>query len=301
MRKLIFSLSVFLAVVLLVSGCFRDDSEELKEKEQRLLEKYLLDNGITQEPTASGLYFILLKDTIGQSPGITDVVEFEYTGKLVNGDVFGTTNKEVAEENGIYNERTVFGPIRIVLENSLIGLAEGFQLMEEGEKAMMILPSDIAYGGNSVGIIPRYSTLIFTIHLQKVISDPMDHEAMLIKNFMDEKGLTGQPTESGLYYFEKVEGEGDYIPNGSRVALKYKGYFLDGRIFDSNWDDTTPFSVTIPSDLVIKGWNEGLQLMKKGSEGTLIVPYDLAYGAEGTNVISPYMTLVFDMLIVDFN
>jgi FKBP-type peptidyl-prolyl cis-trans isomerase FkpA len=299
MRKLIYNLSIFFAVLLLISGCFRDDSEELKEKEQRLLEKYLLDNGITQEPTASGLYFILIKDTIGQSPGITDVVEFEYTGELVNGEVFGTTYKEVAEEEDIYSKNAVYGPVRLILQNALAGLTEGFQLMEEGEKAMMILPSDIAYGGNSVGIISRYSTLIFNIHLQKVISDPMAHENILIKNFMDENGLSGQPTESGLYYFESVEGEGELIPYGSRVNVYYDGYFLDGRVFDSNNDDPSPLSINIPSDMIIDGWNEGIQLMKKGSKGTLIVPYDLAYGEIGTNVISPYMTLVFDMHIVD--
>jgi len=299
MRKLIYSLSIFLAGFFLMNGCIRDDSEEMKEKEQRLLEKYLLDNGITQEPTASGLYFILLKDTIGKSPSITDIVEFEYTGKLVNGDVFGTTYEDVAEEENIYSENTIYGPVRLILQNALAGLSEGFQLMEEGEKAMMILPSDIAYGGSSIRIISRYSTLIFNIHLQKVISDPMAHENMLIKNFMDEKGLSGQPTESGLYYFESVEGEGDLIPQGSRVELYYDGYFLDGRVFDSNSDDSSPLSVNIPSDMIIDGWNEGIQLMKKGSKGTLIIPYDLAYGEIGTNAISPYMTLVFDMHIVD--
>jgi FKBP-type peptidyl-prolyl cis-trans isomerase len=261
----------------------------------------LLDNGITQAPTASGLYFILLKDTVGLSPDITDVVEFEYTGRLVDNKVFGTTYKDVAEEEDIYSESIVYGPVRLILQYALLGLSEGFQLMEEGEEAMMILPSDLAYGGNSIGLISRYSTLIFTIHLQKVISDPLTYEQNMIKDYMDENGLSGQPTESGLYYFPSVEGEGEIIPSGSRVQIYYEGSFLDGRVFDSNLDDVSPLSVTIPGDLIIEGWNEGLQLMKKGSKGILIVPYDLAYGANGSDIISPYMTLVFYMEVVDFN
>lgn len=300
MKKVTFSIFTLLAGLLLFNGCFRDDSEELKEQEALLLEKYLLDHGITQEPTASGLYFILLEDTVGISPSVTDVIEFEYTGRLVNNDVFGTTYKDVAEDENIYSPNIIYGPVRLILKNALLGLAEGFQLMEEGEKAMMILPSDLAYGGNNVGIISRYSTLIFTIHLQKVIPDPLAYENTQIKNFMDEKGFNGYPTQSGLYYFPSVEGEGDNVPYGSRVEVKYKGYFLDGRVFDSNLDDESPLSITIPSDFLIQGWNEGIQLMKKGSKGTLIVPYDLAYGATGTDAISPYMTLVFDMEIVDF-
>ena len=283
-----------------MNGCIRDNSEELKENERRLLEQYLLDNGITQEPTASGLYFILLEDTVGIEPDVTDIVEFEYTGWLVDDKVFGTTYRSVAEEEDIYSSNIVYGPIRLILQDALKGLTEGFQLMEEGEKAMMILPSDLAYGGSTIGIISSYSTLIFTIHLQKVISDPYLHEQTLIKNFMDENGFTGQPTASGLYYFPSVEGEGDLIPSGSRVQVKYKGYFLDGRVFDSNIDSETPLSITIPGELIIEGWNQGIQMMKKGSKGTLIVPYDLAYGAMGSNNISPYMTLVFDMEIVNF-
>jgi len=300
MKKVTFIIFILLAGLLLFNGCLRDDSEELKEKEALLLEKYLLDHGITEEPTASGLYFILLEDTVGMSPNVTDVVEFEYTGRLVDNKVFGTTYKDIAEDENIYSTNVIYGPIRLILQNTILGLAEGFQLMEEGEKAMMILPSDIAYGGNSISGIPRYSTLIFTIHLQKVISDPLIYEQMQIKNFMDENGFSGEPTQTGLYYFPSVEGEGDNIPSGSRVELYYKGYFLDGRVFDSNLEAENPLSVTIPSDFLIQGWNEAFQLMKKGSKGTLIVPYDKAYGAEGSDAISPYMTLVFDMEIVNY-
>lgn len=300
MNRIILNISILLACLLFFTGCFRDDSEELKEKEQRLLEKYLLDNGITQAPTASGLYFILLKDTVGISPDITDVVEFEYTGRLIDNQLFGTTYKDVAEEENIYSENFIYGPTRLILQYAIPGLAEGFQLMEEGEKATLIMPSDLAYGSNSVGVISRYSTLIFTIHLQKTISDPDVHEQNLIMNFMDENELSSEPTESGIYYFPIVEGEGINIPSGSRVEIYYEGSFLDGRVFDSNFDDETPLSVTIPNEFIIMGWNEGLQLMKKGSKGILIIPYDLAYGAAGSDIISPYMTLVFNIEIVDF-
>ncbi len=300
MKKIIYSFFILLAGFLLLNACIRDDSEELKEQEERLLEKYLLDHGITQEPTASGLYFILLEDTVGVSPTITDVVEFEYTGRLVDNRVFGTTYKDIAEDEDIYSENVIYGPVRLILQSSLPGLAEGFQLMQEGEKAMMIIPSDLAYRGNSIGIISRFSTLIFTIHLQKVIPDPLAYENIQIKNFMDERGLSGEPTASGLYYFPSVVGEGENVPYGSRVDVYYKGYYLDGRVFDSNLDDPSPLTVTVPSDFIIPGWSEGLQLMKKGSKGTLIVPYEQAYGALGTSLISPYMTMVFYMEVVDY-
>jgi FKBP-type peptidyl-prolyl cis-trans isomerase FkpA len=281
------------------SGCFRDNTEEMQEREKQALKKYLNDNHITQDPTASGLYYIPVKDTTGPSPTLQDVVEFEYTGRLVNGQVFGTTDSAVAKEEDIFFKEIVYGPVRLILANAISGLSEGFQLMQEGEEATFILPSDIAYGGNSIGLIEPYSTLIFDVQLQHVITDPVTYEQNQIRAFMDSNNYVAEPTESGLYYIEKVPGDSNLIEYGSGIDLYYKGYFLDGRIFDSNLDDTSPLRITIPNDFLITGWNEGLRLMSNGSEGVLIIPYNLAYGEYGTQTIGPYMTLVFDIKIVD--
>jgi FKBP-type peptidyl-prolyl cis-trans isomerase len=271
----------------------------LKEEEQRDLKKYLTDHNITQSPTASGLYFIQVTDTAGAKPTQDDVVEFEYTGRLVDGRVFGTTDSAIAKENDIYYDGVVYGPVRLILQYAIIGLQEGFQLMQEGERATMILPSDIAYGANSIGIIRPYNTLIFDIKLEHVITDPDAYEQVLIKNFLDSNNYEAEPTESGLYYIEQVPGDGELITTGNIIDLYYRGYFLDGREFDSNFDDDSPYRCTIPNDYLMQGWNQGLQLMSKGSEGILIIPYTLAYGPTGTQLIGPYMTLVFDIKIVD--
>jgi FKBP-type peptidyl-prolyl cis-trans isomerase len=300
MMKKIFYGFVLLAGILLFSGCIRNESEELKEEEQRDLKKYLENNNITQEPTASGLYFIPVTDTaIGIYPTIDDVVEFEYTGRLIDGQVFGTTDSAIAKDQDIYYESIVYGPIRLVLSKAILGLAEGFQLMQEGELAKMILPSDIAYDGSSIGLIPRYATLIFDIQLNHIITDPEVYEQNLIEEFLDSNNYDVAPTESGLYYIEKDPGDSVLIKSGNVVDVYYTGYFLDGRVFDSNIDDDYPLSLSIPNDDLIQGWNEGLKLMSKGSKGILIVPYDLAFGENGTSSIGPYMTLVFDMEIDD--
>ena len=291
-------ISILISGIVLFTGCFPDDAEESRKEEQRALNKYLADNNITQTPTASGLYYIQVTDTTGLTPTVNDIVEFDYTGKLVDGRVFGTTDSLTAKEGDIFDEDIIYGPVRLILAYSIAGLAEGFQLMQEGEKATMILPSDIAYGGNSIGIIEPYNTLIFDVHLQHVITDPVAYELTLIRNFLDSNNYDVQPTQSGLYYIEHVPGDSVLISNDI-VDLYYKGYFLDGRKFDSNYDDDNPIRISVPNESLIEGWNEGLQLMSEGAEGTLIVPYDLAYGAMGSNLIGPYMTLVFDIRIVD--
>ena len=305
MKRLRF-IAIFLTGIVLFTGCFRDDSEKLQEQEQRDLKNYLAEHNITQSPTASGLYIIPeTDDTTGLKPTINNVVEFEYTGKLVDGTVFGTTDSAVAKDNDIYYSNVVYGTVRLLLSNSIIGLQEGFQLMHEGEKATLILPSDLAYGGNSIGAIGPYKTLIFDIHLWHVITDPASYEQNLIQNFLDSNNYNVEPTESGLYYIEKVSGNDTLIKEGNYVDMYYKGYFLDGRVFDSNFGEDNPIRILIPNENLIDGWNEGLKLMSKGSEGTLIVPYSMAFGSNGTPdyyvfpwYIGPYMTLIFDIKIV---
>ena len=298
MKKIFYS-SVFFTALILFSGCLRNEAEELKEEEQRALNNYLKNNNITQEPTASGLYFIPVTDTAGLTPTIDDVVEFEFTGRLIDGQVFGTTDSAIAKDQNIYYESIIYGPVRMFVANAILGLQEGLQLMQEGEKARMILPSDIAYNGSSIGLIPRYATLIFDIHLLHVIIDPETYEQNLIVEFLDTNNYDAAPTESGLYYIETEPGDSIMIKDGNVVDVYYIASFLDGRVFDSRIGDEDPLTVSIPNTDLIQGWNEGLKLMSKGSKGILIVPYDLAFGENGTSRIGPYMTLVFDMEIAD--
>jgi len=299
MNKIIY-ICFFVLAILIINGCIPDNSDELKERERTLLAQYLRENNITVEPTASGLYYLPIKEGVGEPPLVTDLVEFEYTGELIDGTIFGTTDDSLANAMDIYSENIIYGPTRIFVGDAIAGLAEGFQLMKPGGEAKLIIPSDLAYGGNSFGVISRYSTLIITVELQMIIKDPVQYEEDLIRNFLLANGWEEtRAKESGLYYIEHVAGTGDFIEDGDQVKVYYKGYFLDGRVFDSNQGDETPYLFRVPGEFDFTGWNEGIIYMKKGSVGTLILPPDLAYGQYGSNTIPPYMTLVFDMEIVD--
>ena len=117
-------------------------------------------------------------------------------------------------------------------------------------------------------------------------------KAFLAKNGK-EKGVV--TTASGLQY--KVVTAGD--PKGTaplptdQVTVHYRGKLLDGTEFDSSYARGTP--ATFPLDGVIKGWTEGLQLMKPGAKVQLFVPPDLAYGHGGRPSIPGGSLLVFDV------
>ncbi|MGB0732722.1 MAG: FKBP-type peptidyl-prolyl cis-trans isomerase [Pontibacterium sp.] len=106
--------------------------------------------------------------------------------------------------------------------------------------------------------------------------------------------------ESGLQY-EIVEAGDESSAKPSRsdtVRTHYHGTFIDGKVFDSSYDRGQP--AEFPVGGVIAGWTEALQLMNKGAKWRLYIPYDLAYGAQGSpGGIPPYSALVFDVELLE--
>lgn len=105
-------------------------------------------------------------------------------------------------------------------------------------------------------------------------------------------------TASGLLYRVEKEGSGDVIKATDVVKVHYTGKLPDGTVFDSSRDRGTP--AEFPLNQVIKGWTEGLQLIKKGGQVELVIPADLAYGEDGAgDKIPPHSTLYFDVEVLD--
>ncbi|RKF13322.1 FKBP-type peptidyl-prolyl cis-trans isomerase [Alginatibacterium sediminis] len=104
-------------------------------------------------------------------------------------------------------------------------------------------------------------------------------------------------TESGLQYQYLERGQGEVHPQASdKVEVHYHGTLIDGKIFDSSVDrkQTIEFGVT----QVIKGWQEGLQLMVVGDKVRFTIPSDLAYGKRSAGSIPPGSVLVFDVELI---
>jgi FKBP-type peptidyl-prolyl cis-trans isomerase FklB len=105
--------------------------------------------------TASGIQYEVLKEGDGvNKPKASDIVSVIYTGKLLDGTVFDSTEKQGGK------------PLDIPLSSVIKGWTEGVQLMSKGAKYRFTIPSDFAYGDQGGGnVIPPGSTLIFEIEL----------------------------------------------------------------------------------------------------------------------------------------
>jgi peptidyl-prolyl cis-trans isomerase A (cyclophilin A) len=107
-------------------------------------------------------------------------------------------------------------------------------------------------------------------------------------------------TASGLEYIEVEAGTGDQAQAGKTVSVHYTGKFQDGKVFDSSVSRGEPITFPLGQGSVIKGWDEGIALMKVGGKAQLVIPPDLGYGERGAGgVIPPNATLVFDVELVD--
>lgn len=105
-------------------------------------------------------------------------------------------------------------------------------------------------------------------------------------------------TASGLQYTVIKEGTGKQPKATDTVKCHYEGMLTNGTIFDSSIKRGEP--TEFPLNMVIKGWTEGLQLMKEGAKYRFFIPYNLAYGEAGAaGAIPPYAALIFDVELIE--
>jgi peptidylprolyl isomerase len=107
-------------------------------------------------------------------------------------------------------------------------------------------------------------------------------------------------TPSGLKVEVIKEGTGPQAQSGQTVVVHYTGTLLDGTKFDSSRDRGQPFKFRLGAGQVIKGWDEGVSMLKVGSQAKLTIPSDLAYGSRGAGgVIPPNAPLIFDVELLE--
>ena len=108
-----------------------------------------------------------------------------------------------------------------------------------------------------------------------------------------------QVTPSGLYYKITKTTDGKAPIAGNEVAVHYAGKLIDGTEFDNSFKRGEPISFPVGMGRVIKGWDEGIMLLKEGETATLLIPPALGYGERGAGgVIQANAWLVFDVELV---
>jgi len=118
-----------------------------------------------------------------------------------------------------------------------------------------------------------------------------------IIQYIEDNNLNATRSNSGLYYVINNEGSGARPTSTSNVTVDYKGYFLDGVVFDESNSNGISFRL----NEVIQGWTEGITYFREGGNGILLVPYNLGYGESGRGSIPGGSVLIFDIRLLSVN
>jgi len=170
------------------------------------------------------------------------------------------------------------------------GWEEGVRTMQKGGKRYLVIPPALALGDQGGGRIPANSTLLMEVELVDVLP-------LVLPTAVDDADYV--VTDSGLKYFDIVEGDGAVAETGNSVTVNYTGWLTNNVKFDSSLDSGTPFTFTLGSGMVIPGWDEGVVGMKVGGKRQLVIPAELGYGETGGGTIPPNATLIFDVELMD--
>ena len=212
-------------------------------------------------------------------------------------------------------------------------IPEGLLMMHVGDKAIFKVPADsMAKFMQSNQMPPKYQSgtnqyFYYEISLMDIVTKEeleqeyanmmeeakqrQEEEPALIAKYIADNKITAKPTKSGLYIIVNKKGTGAKVAPGKKVSVNYTGRLLDGTLFDSSREaeareagkylegrEYGPLTYTVGSQPMIPGWEEGIMGQPAGSDITLIIPSELAYGARraGKDIL-PYTPLTFNLTI----
>ncbi len=241
------------------------------------------------DATEAGNFIQVQTEGTGDAAVEGDAIHILYTGWLTDGTKFDSS----------YNSDPPRSfPIVMGQPGAIAGFLEGTAGMKPGEKRIIVMPPEQAYGAQGGGPIPPNATLIFEVEAQRIErpGDPRDVE------FAADLGIDLDAmtmTDSGLYWTTLKDGSGQPTVAGDEMAIEYTGKLPDGMVFDSSVGDD-PLSMVLEETALIAGWTEGVTGMVLGEKRLLVIPPALGYGFTGSRGAIPgNATLIFEVELME--
>jgi FKBP-type peptidyl-prolyl cis-trans isomerase len=291
MRNLV---AFFICLSLLggMSSCKFDEINQTESDNQKEIEGYMSRSNLKLQKSPEGMYYsINSANSTGKQAFNTDLIKFYYKMTLLDGTKIDSTAKSLGQLKGL-----VWGAT-----NTILNLPISF--LKEGESGLFILPSALAFGGNSYTDIPAFSVIKLEIDVVSIRT-----EAEQLKDFQTLYKITNpEILPSGLIFKRLVENpKGAAIAGGQSVKVNYTGRLSYGNlkydaagkvIYDSAFDSGT-FTYVAGTGGVIAGFDEGIMKMRVGEKAILILPSKIGYGANGSGTIPPNSPLLFEVEVV---
>lgn len=241
-----------------------DDELSVEEQfaiDEKLIQDYLITNNLTAEKTIDGLYYIIENPGGDSKPIVTSTVNATYKGYFLDGTIFDSGTNASFE-----------------LFNTIQGWQKGIPKFGRGGKGKLLVPSKFGYGASAR---PGRANAVLIFDIEVLDFDLTEAEQFavdtkLIEDYLIANNLTAEKTPDGVYYIIETEGSAEKPKITNTVVATYKGFFLDGVVFDSG------SNVSFPLANVIQGWQKGIPKFGRGGKGKLLIPSKFAYGKSAT-------------------
>ncbi len=249
------------------------------------------------------------------------------TKKPTLGDFISVHLKLVVDDSTHFSTRAVLNnqpaEIQMMAAPTKGDVIEGFTYMTPGDSAifryaidsLMSLPGFQQQPWMKPGIGQKAYYYAVLVDVKSAADKQKETEAAaakqkdiddkLLQDYFAKNNIKATKTASGLYYTISKQGTGVVAKPGQKVSVNYTGKTMDGKPFDSNVDPAfqhvQPFEFNVGQGMVIKGWDEGFSILKKGTKATLYIPSPLAYGANSPDPsrIPVNGILIFDVELLD--
>ena len=259
-------------------------------KFHRVIDNFMIQGG---DPTGTGsggpgFQFDdeFSEDLKHAGPGILSMAN---AGPGTNGSQFFITHVETPWLDG---KHSVFGKVSTELDSTGLEVVDKIAQDDLIKSVKIIRIGEDAENFDATKVFEDYITNKSQADILKA-----EQEANLLKDIT--KGMI--ETESGLKYKISKKGSGANAKIDDLLSVHYSLKLVDGSEIDSSFTRGEPIEFTCGVGQVIKGWDEAMQLLNKGSKATLVIPSELGYGqtGAGNGVIPPNATLIFEVELVD--
>jgi len=297
-------MALALGVATLFQGCMDNsdyyDSSKYFETDLQAIKDYIVANDLDVKfDTANSIYYQVHKEGTGYKALRGTSVDVHYRGETLGGSVFANTFSGLPERVYIGTKQSYPDESP---ESYVWGLDEWLLARQkEGDSLTIFLPSAYAFQDQSYSYVKPNTPIFYVVKFEdiKLLSEALVN----IDEYITDKSWTSaiEPNYGTRYVVHEAGDPEKNIDFGDYVSIYYEGSLLNGTVFDSNYDDDSPWSFTLGGENInlIPGFELGLDQLNEGDSATFFIPSIYGYGSSGSGAIPGNATLKFTINVTN--